>query len=208
VCARPLVIRVVSCSFMLRWLVTACALVVSLHVVDAGASVSIAVGWESLLHESVAAAMVSPLEVQSVWESARIYTYTRVRIDRVLAGELATGSEILVRTMGGVVGQTGQLVEGEAVLTRGEASLLFVHAIAGRPGTFDVTARGQGQFPLVADARTPPHLVRSNTMGALLPARVLGPVPGGPLAADVVHGHAVDDVAREVASAWSRTHTR
>jgi hypothetical protein len=193
---------------MLRWLMTACALVVGLSAADAGASVSIAVRWESLLHESTAAAMVAPLEGQSVWEGDRIYTYTRVRIDRILAGELATGSEILVRTMGGVVGHTGQLVEGEAVLTRGEASLLFMHAVPGRPGTFDVTARGQGQFPLVADDRAPPRLVRSNTMGALLPSREVGLVPGGPLAADVVHGHAVDDVAREVATAWSRTHTR
>jgi hypothetical protein len=195
---------------MMRWLAAACALVVGLLVSDARASVSIAVTWDGLLHESTAAALVTPLGSQSVWENDRIYTYTRVRIDRVLAGDLAMGGEVLVRTMGGVVGHTGQLVEGEAVLGPGAASLLFVHSIPGRPaGTFDVTARGQGQFPVVADdARAPPHLVRSNTVGALGPPRLLGPVAIGPMAADVVHGRAVDDVARDVVTAWSRTHSR
>jgi hypothetical protein len=133
-----------------------------------------------------------------------------VRIDRVLAGDLPTGGEAVIRTMGGVVGRTGQLVEGEAVLGPGAASLLFVHTIPGRAaGTFDVTARGQGQFPIVADDdKAPPHLVRSSTVGALLAPRVLGPVAIGPLAADMVHGRAVDDVARDVVTAWSRTHTR
>jgi hypothetical protein len=201
--------RVVRCAFMLRWLLPACALVVCLFAARARASVSVAVSWEDLLHESTAAVMVTPLEAQSVWESDRIYTYTRVHIERVLAGELTPGGEVLVRTMGGVVGPTGQLVEGEAVLSRGEASLLFVHTLPGRPaGTFVVTARGQGQFPLVADPGTPPHLVRSNTMGALVRPRVLGPARSGPFAADVVHGRVVDDVARDVVSAWSRTHTR
>ena len=101
------------------------------------------------------------------------------------------------------------MVEGEAVLTRGQPSLLFVHSIPGRPaGTFAVTARAQGQFPLVADDKTPPRLVRSNSAGALVPPHVLGPVASGPLAADVVHGRAVEDVARDVATAWSRTHSR
>jgi hypothetical protein len=194
---------------MLRWLAPACALVVGLFAADVRASVSIAVRWEDLLHESTAAAMVTPLEARSVWENHRIYTYTRVHIDRLLAGALTPGAEAWVRTMGGVVGPTGQLVEGEAVLTRGEASLLFVHALPGRPaGTFDVTARGQGQFPLVADEKTAPHLVRSNTMGALVPPRAPVSTPSGALAADVVHGRVVDDVARDVVSAWSRTHTR
>jgi len=207
--ARPLVIPMVRFSRMLRWLVPACALFVGLSVADARASVSIAVSWEGLLHESSAAVLVVPLEGQSVWENERIYTYTRVRVDRVLAGGLTAGDQAWVRTMGGVVGQTGQLVEGEAVLTRGEASLLFVHSIPGRPaGTFDVTARGQGQFPVVVDDGSPPRLVRSNTIGALVPPRVLKALPSGPLAADVVHGRAVDDVARDVLTAWSRTHTR
>jgi hypothetical protein len=149
---------------MIRWLAAAGTLVAALLVADARASVSIAVTWDGLLRESTAAALVTALDGRAVWEGDRIYTYTHVRVDRGVAGELATGDEAWVRTMGGVVGRVGQVVDGEPVLTRGQTSLLFLHPIPARPpGAFDVTARGQGQFPLVADEKTPPgpqHLGR------------------------------------------------
>ena len=193
---------------MIRRLAAVCALVAALFAVDARASVSIAVTWDGLLRESTAAALVTALDARSVWEGDHIYTYTRVHVDRGVAGDLATGDEAWVRTMGGVVGKVGQSVDGEPVLTRGQASLLFLHPIAARAaGAFDVTARGQGQFPLVADVKTPPHLVRSGSMGGLVAPRGASAVPPR-LAADVVHGRAVDDVAREVTAAWGGTHVR
>ena len=192
---------------MFRWLITACVLFAALLVTDARASVSIAVSWDALLRESTAAALVTPVDGRSLWENDRIYTYTRVRVERVVAGDLKAGSDAWVRTMGGVVGKIGQVVDGEPVLARGQTSLLFLHTIPQRPaGAFDVTARGQGQFPVVADDRTPPHLVRSTSAGALVAPRMLGAVAIPPLAADVVHGRAIDDVARDVVTAWSRTH--
>ena len=178
---------------------------------DAHASVSIQVGWDALLHESTAAVMATSTEARSVWEGGRIYTYTHLRVDRSLAGELPAGSDPWVRTMGGVVGKIGQTVDGEAVLGPGQSSLLFLHP--GPPGAYVVTARGQGQFPLAPDAdpKAPPHLVRSHAAGALVPRAgpaAQGPVAPAPLAADVVHGRLVDDVARDVAAAWDRTHAR
>jgi hypothetical protein len=170
----------------------------------ADASVSIAVTWEGLLHESTASVVVTPLESRSAWEGGRIYTYTRVNIDRVLAGALAAGSEASVRTMGGVVGKIGQIVEGEAVLTPGQ-SLLFVHA--GPAGTLEVTARGQGQFPIVTgDAKTPARVIRSQSTGGLLPPQVVTSSAATRLAADVLHGRFVDDVAGEIATDWVRLH--
>jgi hypothetical protein len=192
---------------MARWLAAACALCAALLAADVRASVSIAVTWDGLLRESTAAALVTALEGRSVWEGDRIYTYTHVRVERGVAGELTTGGDAWVRTMGGVVGKIGQVVDGEPVLSRGETSLLFLHPIPGRPaGAFDVTARGQGQFPLVADEKTPPHLLRSTSAGGLVAPRTPGGLATPPLAADLVHGRAVDDVARDVAAAWSRTH--
>jgi len=193
---------------MIRRLAAVCALVAALFAADARASVSIAVTWDGLLRESTAAALVTALEGRSVWEGDRIYTYTRVHVDRGVAGELVTGDEAWVRTMGGVVGKVGQIVDGEPVLTRGQASLLFLHPIAARAaGAFDVTARGQGQFPVVADVKTAPHLVRGTSTGGLVAPRGASAVPAR-LAADVVHGRAVDDVAREVTAAWGGTHVR
>jgi hypothetical protein len=194
---------------MIRRLAAVCALSAALFVADARASVSIAVTWDGLLRESTAAALVTPLDARAVWEGDRIYTYTRVHVDRGVAGELATGDEAWVRTMGGVVGKIGQIVDGEPVLTRGQSSLLFLHPIPARPaGAFAVTARGQGQFPLVSDAKTPPHLVRGTSAGILPPARAPVSTPAPRLAADVVHGRVIDDVARDVVAAWSAAHGR
>jgi len=172
---------------------------------DARASVSIAVTWEGLLRESTGVAVVTHMEARSVWEDGRVVTYTHVRVDRPIAGELGAGSDAWVRTMGGVAGKVGQLVEGEAVLARGRSSLLFLHP--GPAGTLAVTARGQGQFPLVADVdpARPAHLVRSGATGALLPPRS-GAAAGPLLASDVLHGRVVEDAAREIVAAWGRVH--
>ncbi len=171
---------------------------------DAAASVSIAVTWDALLRESAMAAVATPVETTAIWENGRIYTYTRVRIDRVMAGTMATGEEAWVRTMGGIVGNIGQLVEGEAVLGAGRSSLLFLHP--GPIGAFEVTARGQGQFPIVTDNQALPRVVRSNAVGGLVAPRVLASAPGLRLAAEVLHNRPVDEVARDIVVDWARVH--
>jgi hypothetical protein len=175
---------------------------------EARASVSLAATWDGLLQESTAAAVMTPAETQSVWENGRIYTYTRLTVDRAVAGDLPAGSSVWVRTMGGVVGKIGQMVEGEPVFAPGHASLLFLHP--GPAATFEVTARAQGQFPVVIDnPQAPPRLVRSGVAGGLLPrASEPGAQARPRLAADVVHGRAVDDVVREIAADWERAHRR
>ena len=172
----------------------------------ARASVSIAATWEGLLRESTAAAIVTPVEARTVWEDGRAYTYTRVLVDRSIAGELGSG-DAWIRTMGGIVGKIGQIVEGEAVLARGRSSLLFLHP--GPAGTMAVTARAQGQFPVVADAdpARPARVVRSNATGVLVPAATTASSPAAPrLAGDVLHGLAIDEAAREIVASWGRLH--
>ena len=72
--------------------------------------------------------------------------------------------------MGGIVGKVGQIVEGEAAFAPGETSLLFLRP--GPVGAYVVTARGQGQFPVVADdPQQPAHIVRSHAVGMLVPPR-------------------------------------
>lgn len=188
---------------------------------DAHASVMIAVPFESLVKDADAVAVVIPEEAKSVWEEGRIYTYTKVRIDQGVAGETG-GQELWIRTMGGVVGKIGQLVDGEPVFTANKPALLFLRKFKSG-GTWEVSARAQGQFPVVVDeAKKTKRLMRSANVGVLLPpkdapTRVEGPVTPQAqgaatdvskirLAGDVLHDRPLDDAAKEIAATWKRLH--
>ena len=175
----------------------------------AHASISVPVTWDALLRGSTAAGVVTaagPGSAHAVWEDGRICTYTRVHVDRAVAGSLATGDEAWVRTLGGVVGKVGQIVDGEPVFSPGRPSLVFLRPSA--VGALEVTARGQGQFPIVGSSGSAgaPVVVRSNTVGTIVPRAL--PATGVPavLAADTLHGHSVDDAARQITTAWTTAH--
>ncbi len=193
---------------------------------DAHASVSIAVGFDALVKDADAGvAIVTPTESKSVWEGGRIITYTKVKVDQAVAGELSTGQEGWVRTMGGVVGKIGQLVDGEPVLSPNKQSLLFLRKFT-TSGTYEVSARAQGQFPVITDETSKARkLVRSSNVGVLFPpkgvkptevqAGAVGPqaqtqAPEGTekirLASEVIHDRAVDDAVKEIAAAWKKAH--
>jgi hypothetical protein len=178
------------------------ALLTTAH--DVRASISVAVSWDALLGTSIAAALVTPVESRSVWEDRRIVTYTRVHVDKPVAGVLPTSDDPWFRTLGGVVGHIGQRVEGEAVLSVGQQALVFVRA--GPAGTFKVTERAQGQFPIVASPTFPSRVVRANGAGLVLRPAAAPSNVGARLAADVLHDRAVDDVVRDIAADWGRAH--
>ncbi len=171
----------------------------------ARASVSLPVPWERLLQESTQAVIATPIDARAAWEGGRIYTYSRVHIDRAITGVLPTGGEAWVRTMGGVVRDIGQQVEGEAELVPGQSSLLFLQPAPN--GAFHVTARAQGQFPVIpATSQQPAHVVRSRAVGGLVALSVRPPAGLPILASETLHGLSVDDAVRAVLSAWNRTH--
>ncbi len=175
----------------------------------AHASVSFTVVLDALVEESNAACVATPVETKSVWEDGRIATYTRVHVDRVLAGTLS--SEVWVKTLGGAVGDVGQMVDGEAVLKPGQQSVLFLTSYE---GSTVVTGRGQGQFAIVRDGSVL-RLRKNAHAGALLApnpsvlARIrarTSVVTAATPAADVLDGKTIDDAATTVAAAWARTH--
>jgi hypothetical protein len=213
---------------------------------DAHASVSIAVAYDALVKDADSVGVVTPVETKSVWEEGRIYTYTRVKVDQGVAGELGTGTEGWVRTMGGVVGKIGQLVDGEPVFTTGKPSLVFMRkfkmrgpgeaGVMGPTGTWEVSARAQGQYPIVvdsniADTTRARRVMRSAAVGVLFPPKTTTTVAttdasgvitpkstttanGGVateavkirLASEVLHDRPLDEVAREVAASWKKLH--
>ncbi len=193
---------------------------------DASASVSIAVAFDNLVKESAAVAIVTAGEQKSVWEDGRIYTYTRMHVDEGVAGTLGAGADGWVRTMGGVVGEIGQLVDGEPVFVKDKPSLVFLRTFK-EGGVFEVAARAQGQYPIKLNEVTKKRmLIRSSAVGMVLPPKIKEPLEAASesklapqssnvtasdvqklrLARDVLHERTLEDVTREIATAWRRLH--
>jgi hypothetical protein len=107
---------------------------------------------EELTARSQHVLVAEPLDAESVWERVgqrrHIVTYTRVRTLELLAGADPHQSELMVRTLGGRVGELGELVHGEAALPLGERGVLFVTPV---PGALAVTAMAQGHYPIARD---------------------------------------------------------
>lgn len=175
---------------------------------DAHASVSIAVLFDALVKDAESVAVVTPIEQKSVWENGRICTYTRVRVDNAVSGRAAIGEEKWVRTLGGVVGKIGQTVDGEPTLIEGKQSLLFLHKR--EPGIFEVSARAQGQFPVVTDSTKRVRLVKHAALGPLLPPRdIPANAAAGTirLANEVLHDKDLASATLDIQRAWQRIHT-
>ncbi len=126
-----------------------------LRSTQAEASSALALSLGDLVKKSASVVVVTGLAKSSSWQviggNRRIVTDTRVRIEELVRGADPSTSELLVRTLGGQVGNIGQLVEGEAELALGEPSLTFMTAL--EPTLFGVTAMAQGHYPVVSEAR-------------------------------------------------------
>jgi hypothetical protein len=118
----------------------------------AQASVARAVPLEALTGRSRHVLLGEPLDAYSVWERLggrkHIVTYTRVRAHELLAGADPQADELMVRTLGGQVGELGELVHGEALLRVGHRSVMFVMP---SHDALAVTAMAQGHYPLRRD---------------------------------------------------------
>jgi hypothetical protein len=183
----------------IRWLPIVClAVAVAGGTVvprDAVASVSIAVPLEDLVRGSDAVATVTPVEQRATWEDGRIFTYTRVRVDRAIAGDVPQG--LWIRTMGGVVGRVGQIVEGEPSFATGQTSLVFLRQ---KPDALEVVGRAQGQFALVSGDDGAPRLVAASNVGMVLKGAAS---PPRPMARDVLHERPLAEAVNVIAAAWA-----
>jgi hypothetical protein len=183
----------------MRWPALACALALTLAPSATEASVSIPVLFDALLRDSRAVVVATARDASSAWENGRIRTRTAVHVDELVAGHLPSGvsSDVRVRTNGGVVGDLGQRVEGEAALAPGDASLLFLQCDA---DGCDVTARAQGQFRIVRDALRGTYLAGARDVGGLVVP------PQGQLAASLLDGLALEAAKRAIVTGWKRLH--
>jgi hypothetical protein len=101
--------------------------------------------------------------------SHRIVTYVRVDVSHPIDGRPPPETSLLVRTLGGTVGDIGQLVHGEARLELGAAAVVFLTPNV--DGVLGVTAMAQGHYPLTFESDKIARLGPSPDMPALLDVR-------------------------------------
>jgi hypothetical protein len=115
-----------------------------------------------LTHVSEHILIGTPLDVSSHWEvlggRRRIVTDTRVRVEDVVAKAPPSDGEVLVRTLGGTIGDLAALVYGEAALVVDEPCVLFLATDA---SVQRVIGMAQGHYPLLADANRTLRLTQS-----------------------------------------------
>lgn len=137
------------------------------------------------------------LAAQSRWEtvgrSRRIVTTTRVRVEQTIAGQ-SPGAEALVRTLGGQVGDVGQIVHGEAFLILGQMATLFL--LPEHQGLHGVMGMAQGHYPIFTDERGARRLRRSPRAPELVDA--------DKSASKVLAGRALPDAEWLISEAFAR----
>lgn len=135
----------------------------------AHATTARAVSLAELVRRSTRIARATALESFSRSEEVggrrHIVTYSRLRIDDSIHGP-SGDSETLVRTLGGRVGELGEIVHGEAELALHETSLVFLSP--DESGVELVTAMAQGHYPMAVDGAGVPRLRLSRNLPHLL----------------------------------------
>ena len=98
------------------------------------------------------------LDSESSWQGGRILTRVRVQVEEVWAGIAPATGIVEVVTLGGVVGDLGQMVSGEASIARHDRVVLF---LARQNGVFRVLGMAQGVFRVLAQAGEPEQVERA-----------------------------------------------
>lgn len=115
--------------------------------VPAFASVILPMTLDELIDRADAIVHGKVVAQDSAWEGGRIVTRSRVKLEGALKG--APGSQVVLRTQGGVVDGIGQKVYGEPSFAVGEEVVVFGRHIGAelRP-----VGMAQGKFRVVLDA--------------------------------------------------------
>jgi hypothetical protein len=119
----------------------------------ASASVALPLSLTELVQTSTYALVAIARDASSNWEDdghgKRIVTYTRLEAQQPLDGRSSPNSDVYVRTLGGEVGDIGQIVQGEAEIQRNVPAVFFLRDSLA--GVFAVTGMAQGHYALRAD---------------------------------------------------------
>lgn len=154
---------------------------------DAGATVAIALSVEDMAVRADTVVRATVRGQMSAWDEAhrRIHTYTELEVTETWVGEAPP--TVVVRTLGGVVGEIGMRVSGMARFRSGEDVVLFLRTdpLGGGDDQFEVVGLSQGKFRVEsseAGAMAVPSteglaLAHADTKGRIWVGRD-GPAPG------------------------------
>jgi hypothetical protein len=107
----------------------------------------------------------------ALWSARRIYTDVEFTIATAVRGAAPASGTVVVRTPGGVIGRTGQRIDGAASFTTGERYILFLRR--SRHGdTFETIGLAQGALRVrdatVLPAEVPPF-ESTSSQGLVVP---------------------------------------
>lgn len=138
---------------------------------SARASVVLALDLDDLVGQSDEIVVAEVLGQAASWSGRRIVTDVRLRVEETLHGRSSVASTIVVRRLGGNVGDVGMRVEGEPSFSVGERVLLFLRRTS---AGLRVVGMSQGAMRLlpgdpvmVEPGGSGLALVRRNTEGTL-----------------------------------------
>ena len=142
----------------------------------AHATVAVAFDLRELVDRADEVALVEAIDARSLRdERGRIVTDTVVRVLESVEGGARVGDTFVIRRLGGVVGNVGMYVEGEAQLQPGERAVVFAKRVAPN-APLRTVGMAQGVMPVRASGA---HDVVTPNGGGLVLVR---PLPNGRLA--------------------------
>jgi hypothetical protein len=129
---------------MRLWLPAAALLLSSV----AGATIVVPMTLEEMAIEASCVARGRVVNTQSAWDDAqrRIYTYTEIQILERIHTSRSVPDFVVVRTLGGEVGEVGMKVSGTPRFTLGEEVVVFLRADPVDAEQFQVIGMSQGKL--------------------------------------------------------------
>jgi hypothetical protein len=114
----------------------------------AQATVMVPMSIEQLASDSVAVVRAKVLRQEGAWdrERRRIYTHTEVEILQPLRAGVRLPRTVVIRSLGGEVGELGMKVSGSPRFSADEEVVVFLRADPVEADAFQVVGMAQGKF--------------------------------------------------------------
>lgn len=176
----------------------------SLATVPVAASVTEALDLAQLVRQSDHVVLARATGAEARWDSRRrIVTDVTVIVEQSLKGDASVDERLVVRQLGGSIGELGMRVAGEPSIASGDRVLLFGRRMRG--DHLRAVGMSQGVLPVRVDADGR-DMVHPGGAGLALVQRAQGQLVTAPPA--VIHPRPLEDVVAEIRRVVERTRDR